>query len=104
MAYYKIYKNGKAIDVLDKLTFVKYNEKRRCMVLSPVESAQGIVSPEGVYWHLKGFYNFPIEGYDTVEAQEITKEEYHQFKMLNGKTPEEIIDEYTMLLIEGGLL
>jgi len=36
--------------------------------------------------------------------EEIEEYEYKQLRALNMKTPEEIIDEYTLLLIEGGVL
>jgi hypothetical protein len=49
-------------------------------------------------------YNLPIDGYDTVELVEIDKYEYERLRMLNLKTPEEIIDEYTLLLLAGGIL
>lgn len=39
---------------------------------------------------------------DTIDIVEINKYEYEQLKVLNGKTPEEIIDAYTMLLIKEG--
>lgn len=75
------------------------------MNLANLSNAQGIMSSdERRFWHLRGLYRIPIEGYDTVDLVEISSEEYHQLKALNGKTPEEIIDEYTLALIEGGLL
>jgi hypothetical protein len=39
-----------------------------------------------------------------MELVEIDELEYKQLKALNGKTPEEIIDEYTLLLIEEGII
>ena len=35
---------------------------------------------------------------------EITEFEYHQLNALNMKTPQEIIDEYTLALLEGGVI
>ena len=35
---------------------------------------------------------------------EINEHEYHQLRSLNMKTPQEIIDEYTLTLLEGGLI
>ena len=104
MAYYKLLQNEKIVDVADCLTYVRYNPKRNNIILSPIENAQGIVTENGNYWHLRGFYNFPVGNYETVEAVEISKEEYLQLKALNGKTVEEIIDNYTLYLIEEGLL
>lgn len=103
--YYKVLKNNKVIDVLDHLSFVKYQEKHRIMVACAKEEAQAIISSDGDYiWHVNGLYNIPVDGYDTVELVEIDEYEYRQLKTLNMRTPEEIIDEYTLLLIEGGIL
>ena len=77
------------------------------MVRCDESSAQGIISSDEKYiWHLKHLYNFPIEAgeRDTVKLEAIDEYEYKQLKSLNMKTPEEIIDEYTLLLIEGGIL
>ena len=55
-------------------------------------------------WHVDGYYLIPCPEYDTVELQEIDLYEYEQLKALGGKTPEAIIDAYTLSLIQGGLL
>ena len=75
------------------------------MVSCTQEEAQAILSSGGEYiWHVHGLYNLPVDGYDTVEIQEINQYEYNQLKILNGKTIEEIIDAYTKSLIDGGVL
>lgn len=103
--YYKVIKDGKVIDVLNRLVFVKYQPKHNIMVLCDKSEAQGIVSSDESYvWHIDWLYKIPAEGYDTVQLIEIDKYEYMQLKALNGKTPEQILDEYTLLLIEGGIL
>ena len=103
--YYKVLKNGKVIDVLDHLSFAKYQDKHRIMITCSQEEAQAIISSDGEYiWHVEGLYGIPVDGYDTVNLEEIDEYEYKQLKALNMKTPEEIIDEYTLLLIEGGIL
>lgn len=103
--YYKVLKDNKVIDVLDHLSFVKYQEKHSIMVSCTKEEAQAIVSSDGEHiWHIYGLYNLPVSGYDTVEIQEIDVYTYNQLKMLNGKTIEEIIDAYTKSLIDGGVL
>lgn len=103
--YYKVLKNGRVIDVLDHLIFVKYQIKHNIMVLCDKSEAQAIVASDGTYiWHIAGLYNIPVEGYDSVDLEEIDVYEYNQLKMLNLKTPEEIIDEYTKSLIDGGVL
>lgn len=103
--YYKVLKDNKVIDVLDHLSFVKYQEKHGIMVSCTQEEAQAILSSGGEYiWHVHGLYHLPVDGYDTVEIQEINQYEYNQLKILNGKTIEEVIDAYTKSLIDGGVL
>jgi hypothetical protein len=53
---------------------------------------------------VRGLYNIQLDGYDTVELIPIDEYEYRQLKVLNLRTPQEIIDEYTLLLINGGVL
>ena len=94
--YYKVLKNGRAIDALNFLQFVKYQPKHNIMVNCTEDEAQGIVSSNGKYiWHVEGYYNV---------LEPIDKYEYDQIKALGGTTPEAIIDAYTLTLIQGGLL
>ena len=103
--YYKVLKNNKIIDVLDRLTFAKYQKKHDIMIACDKSEAQAIISSNGEYiWHIDGLYRIPVDGYDTVELIEIDEYEYNQLKALNGKTPEQIIDEFVLTLIEGGIL
>lgn len=103
--YYKVLKDNKVIDVLDHLCFVKYQKKHDIMVNCTEEEAQGILSSDGEYiWHVVGLYSIPVEGYDTVELQEISQFDYNQLKVLNMKSPEQIIDEFVLTLFEGGIL
>lgn len=103
--YYKVIKNNKVIDVLDNLIYLKWQDKHKIMVLSDENEAQAILSSDkNTIWHEETLYKIPVSGYDTVSLVEIDEYEYKQLKMLNCKTPEEIIDNYTLLLLEGGLL
>lgn len=103
--YYKVIKNNKVIDVLDNLIYLKWQDKHKIMVLSDENEAQAILSSDqNTIWHEETLYKIPVDGYDTVSIEEIDEYEYKQLKMLNCKTPEEIIDNYTLLLLEGGLL
>lgn len=103
--YYKVLKDGKVIDVLDHLVFVKYQKKHNIMVVCDESEAQAIVSSDGQYiWHVGWLLKVPVDGYETVELVEIDEYEYKQLNILNMKTPQEIIDEYTLFLIEGGIL
>lgn len=99
--YYKVLKNNKVIDVLDNLVYLKWQDKHKIMILSDENEAQAILSSDkNTIWHEKTLYNIPVPGYETVELIEIDEYEYKQLKVLNGCTPEDIIDQYTALLIE----
>ena len=103
--YYKVLKNDKVIDVLDRLVFVKYQKKHDIMIACEQSQAQAIVSSDGNnIWHVYGLYGIPVDGYDTVDLVKIDEYEYNQLKLFNLKTVEDIIDEYTLLLINGGVL
>ena len=103
--FYKVIKNNKVIDVLDHLTYLKWQKKNKIMLLSGEGEAQAILGSDGnTIWHVEGFYDLPVEGFETVRLVEIDECEYKQLKMLNGKTPEEIIDEFVTSLIEDNLL
>lgn len=103
--YYKIIKNNEVVDIVPSLSYVRISPKSQKILLCSQEQASGIVSSDSkTVWHLEGYYPFPGDEYETVKAIQINKEEYYQLKALNGKTPEEIIDNYTLYLIEEGLL
>ena len=103
--YYKVLKDNKVIDVLDRLVFVKYQKKHNIMLLCDKSEAQAIVSSDGSYfWHVTWLYKIPVDGYDTVELEKIDEYEYKKLKMLNLKDPQEIIDEVVLSLLEGGVL
>lgn len=102
--YYKVIKNGKVIDVLDHLTFVKYQQKHDVMLACAENEAEAIISSDGNYiWHVATLYKAP-SCYETVTLEEIDSIEYNQLKLMNCKTPEEIIDAYTLQLIKEGKL
>ncbi len=105
--YYKVIKNNKVIDVLDKLIYLKYQPKHKTMILSDENEAQAILSSDqNTIWHEKTLYKIPVEAgfYDSVSIESIDKFEYDQLKMLNGKTPEEIIDAFVLSLLEDNII
>lgn len=103
--YYKVLKNNKVIDVLQNLTYLKYQPKNKIMVLCGLNEAQAILSSDGnTIWHEVSLYELPVSGFDTVEVVEIDEYEYKQLKMLNGKTAEEIADAVILSLIEDGII
>ena len=105
--YYKVIKDNKVIDVLNKVVYLKYQPKHKIMVLSDINEAQAILSSDNnTIWHEKTLYNIPVhsECYDTVELVEIDEHEYKQLKMLNYMTPEEIIDNFVASLLEDNII
>lgn len=103
--FYKVMKEGRVVDVLDQLVFLKYQPRHDIMVLCSESDAQAILSSDKeTIWHEETFYKVPVPGYDTVSLVEIDQYEYNRLKMLNGKTPEEIIDAFVLSLIKDGVI
>ena len=105
--YYKVIKNNKVIDVLDKLIYLKLEPKHKTMILTDENDAQAILSSDkNTIWHEESLYRVPVneQDYDTVRLIEIDKYEYEQLRALNMKSPEAIIDEYNLLLLEMGVI
>ena len=103
--YYKVLKNNKVIDVLDDLIYLKWQPKHKMMVLTDINDAQAILSSDkNTIWHEVTLYDIPTNGYESVIVEPIEEYEYKQLKVLNMKSPEEIIDEYNLLLLEMGVI
>ena len=103
--FYKVIKNGKIIDVLDKLIYLKYQNKHDRMILCKEDEAQAIMSSDGKYiWHVDTMYDLPVSGYDTVDLLPIDKYEYEELKLFNLKTREDLIDAFTLSLIKDGVI
>ena len=98
--FYKVLKNNKVIDVLNNLTYLKWQPKNKIWVLCDENEAQAILSSEGnTIWHEQSLYEIPVSGYESVEVCKIDEFEYKQLKILNGKTPQEIVDSLLLDLI-----
>lgn len=105
--YYKVIKDNKVIDVLDHLTYLKWQPKHKIMVLCGLNEAQAILSSDkNTIWHERTLYDIPVDEpkFDTVDVQEVSLYEYKQLKMLNGKTPEQIIDDFVLSLLEDNII
>ena len=103
--YYKVIKDNKVIDVLDNLIYLKWQPKHKIMVLSDINEAQAILlSDKNTIVHERTLYNVPVDEYETVDVEPIDKFEYEKLKMLNGRTPEEIIDEMILHLISNNII
>lgn len=102
--FYKVLSENRVVDVLNHLSYARYMANNK-LVICPSSQAQVIVSSDETRcWHIRGLYAVPGQSTEALELVEIDEYEYRQLKTLNGKTPEEIIDEYTLFLIEEGLL
>lgn len=104
--YYKVIKDNKVIDVLDNLIYLKYQHKHKIMVLCDEDEAQAILlSDKNTIVHERTLYNIPVENdYDCVDLVEIDKYEFDKLKMLNGRTPEEIVDEVILHLLSNNII
>lgn len=105
--FWKVIKDGKIIDVLDSLVYLKWEPKHKTMILSSEDEAQAILSSDkNTVWHEKTLYRIPMEAgvYDTVMLAEIDEHEYKQLKMLNLSTPEQIIDSFVLSLLEDNII
>ncbi len=104
MTYYKVVKNERVIDVLDSLQYVRVNRRHNCIFECQPENAQGFYSSDKSYIFRIAGMPISTQEFDTVELIPIDIYEYRQLKVLNCKSPEEIIDAYTLALYEGGQL
>ena len=103
--YYKVMMNKRTIDLLDKLIYVEYQKKNDVFLLCDEEHAQGVMSSDmNTIRHVDTYPSIDKNGVDTVSLIEINKYEYEQLKPLGMKTPEEIIDAYTLSLLNGSIL
>lgn len=103
--YYKVIKDNKVVDVLDHLTYLKWQKKNKIMLLCNEGEAQAILgSDKNTVFHVEGFYDLPVGGYETVKLIEIDQYEYKQLKMLNLQTPQEIIDSFVLSLLEDNII
>lgn len=105
--FYKVMKDNKVIDVLDKLIYLKWQPKHKIMVLSDINEAQAILSSDNeTVWHEKTLYGIPTDEpkFDTVELVEIDEFEFKKLRVLNLKSPEEIIDEFVLSLFESNII
>lgn len=103
--FYKVIKDNKVIDVLDHLTYLKWQPKNKIMLLSDLNEAQAILGSDGnSIWHVEGLYDLPVDGYETVKLVQVDEYEYKQLKTLNMRSPEEIIDSFLLTLIESNII
>mgnify|MGYP000862111049 FL=1 len=103
--FYKVIKNKNVIDVLCSIQYVKFQLKHKILLQCSEEEAQGILSSTGdTAYHIPSLNPFPVDSFATVTLEEITEHEYNQLKSTHCMSPEEIIDRYTMSLLEQGVI
>lgn len=106
--YYKVLKDNKVIDVLDQLIYLKYQPKHKIMVLCDEDDAQAILSSgKNDFYHERTLYNIPSDAdvkYENVDLVEINKYEYEKLRTLNLKTPEQIIDQTILYLLQNNII
>lgn len=104
--FYKVIKDNKVIDVLDHLTYLKWQPKHKIWILSDENEAQAILlSDKNTIVHERTLYNVPAEvNVDVVDVIEIDSFEYQQLRVLNMRSPEAIIDEFLANLLEEGII
>ena len=105
--FFKVVKDDKVIDVLDHLKYFKWQSKHKIMVLTDVSDAQVVLSSdESTFWHTETLYKIPDDApkFEIVKIIPIEEHEYKQLKVLNMKSPESIIDEFVMSLIESNII
>ena len=84
--FYKATKDGAVVDVFTHLTYVRYLPEHNVMIACRREKSQAILASDGkTFWHVYGQYHLHIDGYQTVELEEIQQEEYEQLKSKMGK-------------------
>lgn len=103
--YYKVLKDGKVIDVLNQIVYLKHQKKHDIMLLCGKTEANAISSSDGKHvWYENSLEPLDYKTFDKVKLEEIDIYEYERLKAQCLMSYEEIIDAYTMSLIEGGLL
>ena len=103
--FYRVVKNGRTIDVLDKLMYCKYQLKHKIILNCSESEAEGILSSDNkTAYHLSSLNPFPVDIFDTVILEKVNEHEYEQLKKQHCMSAEEIIDQYTASLLEQGVL
>lgn len=102
--FYKIIKNGKVIDVIDQIVYVRYNKRHDDIYLCRPENQNAFLSQDRKRCFRVRSMKPCEKEFDTVVLEEIDESEYLQLRALNMRTPQEIIDAYTLALITGGVI
>lgn len=103
MSYYKVMIDDRVVDVLTEILYVKCDKRHGdIFCCDDASHAEGFLSADRSTVYREQGMPIGLKEFDTVTLVEIDKFEYNQLKALTLKTPQEIIDAYTLSLVEGG--
>lgn len=72
--YYKLLQNGQAVRIVERQSFLRWQDKHGMLVPCDEEYASGILGTDGVAYQVDGLPEIPLAGIETV--QEIDRAEY----------------------------
>ena len=72
--YYKLLQNGQTVRIVERQSFLRWQDKNGMLVPCDAEYANGILGTDGVAYHVEGLPEIPLAGIETV--QEIDRAEY----------------------------
>lgn len=102
--YYKVMHNNRVIDILDNPVYIRYDKRHDSVVVTDRDHAEGFLSSDRIHcWRVVSMKDNGGH-FEIVEVAQIDKYEYEQLKIFGMKSPQDIIDAYTLTLIEGGIL
>ena len=80
--FYKIMQGNTVIDAIADVQYVVFQERNRLNIIGKKAEAFGIMSSDmSTIWHVEGLADIPAgSDYQTVEAVEITEEEYNTLR------------------------
>ena len=93
--YYKLTENGTVTDVIERESFVRYQDKHGMIVPCGAEYANGIRGKDSTIYHVEGLPAFPQGSFATVT--EIGRAEYLTLADRLGRTVEPLIGDVPIL-------
>lgn len=102
--YYKIMHNDRVIDVLENPTYIRFDKRHKATVVCKRDDAEGFLSSDRSRCFRARNMRDTGGNYELVDVAVIDKYEYDQLRIFGLKTPQDIIDAYTLTLVEGGII
>ena len=94
--YYKLTENGTVTDVIERESFVRYQDKHGMIVPCGAEYANGIRGKDSTIYHVEGLPAFPQGSFATVT--EIGRAEYLTLADRLGRTVEPLPEDAQIAL------